>query len=72
MSANEPIALSEQRLRDAIETLTAAFRLAVRGEITGARDVEDLDRVMVEAKRNLVALTLELHGNEAWERMQDA
>lgn len=59
-------ALSLERIQMARETLTAAFGLALRGEL-GAIGQEDPAGVFSEAKRNLTAMIIGLHGPEAWQ-----
>jgi hypothetical protein len=64
-------ALSLQRLIEARETLTAAFRLP-DNEFRGAIGAVGHAGTFCEAKRNLTALIQVLHGNEAWEKVLDS
>ena len=58
--------LSLERIILARETLTAAFGESLRGT-PGAIDQDDPAAVFAEAKRNLTAMVLTVHGTAAWE-----
>jgi len=60
--------LSYQRIVEARQTLTAAFRAVYDDGFPGAIEAKDPAAVFAEAKRNLAALTGWLHGDEAWQR----
>lgn len=64
-------ALSPERIEQARETLTEAFRLLLARKVVGAIEARDAAGAMTEAKRNLTAIAGELHGREVWEKMLD-
>ena len=61
-------ALTVERIILARETLTAAFVAFLNG-LPGAIQQGDPASVMSEAKRNLTALVVSLHGEAEWERV---
>lgn len=69
---SEPVdPLSFERIQEARETLTAAFRVTLRDGFPGARQ-GDPAGAFVEAKRNLAALVQWRFGDEAFERVMEA
>lgn len=71
MTIRDDTAVSFERLRDACETLTEAFRTTRDREdpFRGAIGQDDPAGVFIEAIRNLTALCQHIHGDGPWEKL---